>query len=357
MLAVPTTLLALAAVSQAHTVGWAKGMYCLGGNVAGVDDPNTNTAVNPLFNLSFEDFWFQHDRGCDKIPPAEGDILELPAGGNVTLELAHNRGQTTLSFNGQFAGEWPDGKPHPEDWSGDGIGENCIQDDGAMHVQNQTMAQGTALAISYNSNIEDVTLENLIVFSILEHTPWKRIAVYDIPAGLPPCPPGGCHCAWLWRPRGCGIPNEYMAGYKCNVTGATSTVPLGIAQPPVYCADDPSKCQAGPKQMIIYNQLEKNNVVVPNGASPGYNTEMGFSPGAQNDIVAPQTVTTLSTAPPTSTSVPTTPTSVPTTSTSSCTSATTAASCSARPLARHPHRRALGRSVESTAEKLEPYDV
>ena len=279
MLAIPTALLALAAVSQAHTVGWAKGMYCLGGNVPGVDNPNTNTAVLPLFNLTFEDFWFQHDRGCDLVPPADGDILELPAGGNVTLELAHNRGQTTLSFNSEYAGEWPDGQPHPENWNGTGLPEGCIQNDGAMHVQNHSMAAGTALAISYQSNIQDVTLENLVVFSILENTPWKRIAIYDIPADLPACPPGGCTCAWLWVPNGCGILNEYMAGYKCNVTGATSTVPVRTAQPPVYCADDPSKCQAGPKQMIIWNQLEMNNVFPPNGESPGYNTKNGWLPG------------------------------------------------------------------------------
>ena len=26
-------------------------------------------------------------------------------------------------------------------------------------------------------------------------TPWKRILVYDVPANMPPCPPGGCICA------------------------------------------------------------------------------------------------------------------------------------------------------------------
>jgi hypothetical protein len=279
MLTVSTALLALVATSQAHTVGWAKGMYCLGGNVAGQDDPNTNTAVNPLYNLSFQDFWFQHDRGCDQVPPADGDILELPAGGQVTLELAHNRAQTSLSYNGQNAGEWPDGKAHPEDWNGNGVGDGCIQDDGAMHTCNETTAAGTALAISYQSDLSKVTPENLVVFSVLENTPWKRIAVYDIPADLPACPADGCTCAWLWVPDGCGTANEYMAGYKCNVTGATSTVPVGTAKPPVYCADDSSKCQAGPKQMVIFNQAEANNVDPPSGASPGYNTKMGWAHG------------------------------------------------------------------------------
>jgi hypothetical protein len=288
MIAVPTALLALVAVSQAHTVGWAKGMYCLGGNVTGVDDQNTELAVNPLYQKSFKDFWFQHDRGCDLAPPAPGDILELPAGGQVTLELAHNRAQTTLSYNGQYAGEWPDGKSHPEDWNGNGVGDGCIQDDGAMHTYNQSSAAGTALAISYQSSLSQVTLENLVVFSVLENTPWKRLAVYDIPAALPACPPGGCTCAWLWLPGICGTPNEYMGGYKCNVTGATSTAPVGVAKPPVYCADDASKCQAGPKQMIIWNQLEANNVSPPAGATPGYNTKNGWAAGRRSHLIMNQ---------------------------------------------------------------------
>ncbi|RFU34718.1 hypothetical protein B7463_g1665, partial [Scytalidium lignicola] len=279
------TLLALAATSQAHIMGWSKGMYCKGGNDPTVDDPNTSLAVNPLWMLSKQDFWFQHDRGCDLAPPPEGEFLELPAGGQVQVEMSHNRGQTTLSSSGANAGEWPDGKPHPENWNGNNVpGEGCIQDDGGMHTSNQSTVAGSALAISYQSNLEDVTLDNLVVFTVLPNTPWKRIAIYDVPADLPPCPEGGCHCAFLWVPLGCGEPNMYMGGYKCNVTGSTSTRTVGVAQPPTFCGDDASQCQAGPKQMIVWNQLEANNVVVPDGQSPGYNLKTGFAPGAQNDI-------------------------------------------------------------------------
>ncbi|KAH8817193.1 hypothetical protein F5884DRAFT_244933 [Xylogone sp. PMI_703] len=280
MIAVPATILALAAVSQAHVMGWANGMYCKGGNNTAVDDQNTNLAVNPIYMQTFEDMWFQHDRGCDQAPPAEGEFLEIPAGGQVFVEMAHNRAQTTLSYNGQYAGEWPDGKSHPEDWNGNDVpGEGCIQDDGAMHTSNHSTAAGTALAISYNSDLKDVTIDNLVVFSVLANTPWKREAYYDVPADLPACPEGGCICAWLWVPKGCGQPNMYMAGYKCNVTGATATNPVGVAKPPVWCGDDSSKCQAGPKQMIVWNQLTGNNVFPPSGASPGYNMVDGFAPG------------------------------------------------------------------------------
>jgi hypothetical protein len=160
---------ALAAAAHAHVAAWAPGMYCKGGNVTGVDDANTDSAVNPLYQKTQSDWWFQHYQGCDAVPPPEGEFLELPAGGSFTVELAHNRGQTSLSFGGEFTSEWPDGQSHPEDWSGDPTdGEGCIQDDGAMHVQNQSMATGTAFAISYQSEIESVTMEDLVVFTVLE---------------------------------------------------------------------------------------------------------------------------------------------------------------------------------------------
>jgi hypothetical protein len=82
---------------------------------------------------------------------------------------------------------------------------------------------------------------------------------------------------------GCGEPNMYMQGHKCIVTGSNSTRQLAVARPAVYCEDDRSKCVNGAKQMIFYNQLDGNNVVNP-PKMPIYNTRMGFSEGAQNDI-------------------------------------------------------------------------
>jgi hypothetical protein len=164
----PVAFLALSAVAQAHTVAWVKGMYCLGGPDPSTDNANTNTAVAPLYNLPREEWWFQHGRGCDAAPPADGDILQLPAGGKFTVELAHNRAQTSLSYDGKYTSEWPDGKEHPEDWAGPGSPPDCIQDDGAMHTNNQSMAAGTAFAISYQSDLSAVTMENLAVFTVLE---------------------------------------------------------------------------------------------------------------------------------------------------------------------------------------------
>ena len=136
-----------------------------GGNNSAIDDQNTNLAVNPLAGFVFEDFWMQHERGCDKVPPPNGESLALPAGGEFTVELAHNRAQTTLSYNGAYVSDWPDGKQHDDDWHGINAGE-CLFDGGAFHTQSFQTAAGTAFAISYNSDISKVNLSNLVVFSV-----------------------------------------------------------------------------------------------------------------------------------------------------------------------------------------------
>jgi hypothetical protein len=159
-------LLALSAVANAHVGCFTAGMYCAFGNVTNFTDPNTNIVALPLWNLAYEQWWFQNISNCPNFPPPPGEFLEIPANGNFTVELAHNRGQTTLSFDGQYTSEWPDGKQHPEDWHGPGNPPGCISDDGAMHTNNETVASGTAFAISYNENLEDVTMTNLVVFTV-----------------------------------------------------------------------------------------------------------------------------------------------------------------------------------------------
>ena len=100
---ISTLILALASLASAHTGAFAPGMYCRGGPTD-VDDNNTNTVVNPLGDLTKSDWWFQHDRSCGAFPPPAGEFLELPAGKFVTVELSHNRGATTLSFEGKLIG-------------------------------------------------------------------------------------------------------------------------------------------------------------------------------------------------------------------------------------------------------------
>ncbi|KAF2873919.1 hypothetical protein BDV95DRAFT_489724 [Massariosphaeria phaeospora] len=278
--------LALATTISAHTAAWAPGMYCRDGAM-GETNANTNLVTNPLHDLEKEDWWFQHDRGCDIVPPPVDEFLEVPANGNFTVELAHNRAFTTLSYEGKQVSDWPDGKTHPEDWNGwatDGKPAVCLKDDGALHTYNESSAGGTAFAISYESQLSKVTMENLVVFTTLDHTPWKRLATYQVP-NLRLCPTGGCHCAWLWIPNGCGQANMYMQGFKCKVTQAQhSAAPLAKAQPPVFCEDDQSKCVKGAKQMLAWQQKTGNNIETEHGVTPNYNRKCGWAEGAQTDI-------------------------------------------------------------------------
>ncbi|KAJ7071801.1 hypothetical protein B0H15DRAFT_87627 [Mycena belliarum] len=274
----------IAPLARAHLAPFHPGMYGFGG-VTGSINYNTDDVVHPLYQLSKDQWWFHHYNNVDEFPPADGDFMELPAGGSFQVEIASNRGETSFSFKGKFATDWPDGKNYPDDYNV----ETCITSPN-MHTQNQSRAAGTAFAISYTSDIKKVTPDNLAVFTVRYHTPWKRITNYDVPADMPACPEGGCICAWGWVPNGCGQPNMYHLPYRCKVTGAKSTTPVGTPKPPVWCENNPGACTKGPKQMIYWNQADGNNIQVDgydaagDRKSPAYNAKCGFPDGAQNDI-------------------------------------------------------------------------
>ena len=158
--------LSLAGAANAHIAAWGPGMYCNFGKDPASTNQNNNDPIGPLYNLKKEDWWFQHERGCDKVPPKEGEFLELPAGGEFTVELANNRAFTSLSYSGTKTSQWPDGGDHPDDWHGDWDGAECLPGGGWMHAQNESMTAGTGWAISYHP-LEETTIDNLVVFSVL----------------------------------------------------------------------------------------------------------------------------------------------------------------------------------------------
>ena len=142
-----------------------------------------------MIGLTKKDWWFQHHSGCDQAPPPAGDYLELPAGKSFTVEIATNRAFTTFgsdkNFNGYYGGQ--------QDIQRNAAG--CVTSPN-LHTPNQTLAPGTVFAISYQNSIDRVTPENLVVFTVRYKTPWQRVTSYDVPKDLPPCPSGGCICAW-----------------------------------------------------------------------------------------------------------------------------------------------------------------
>jgi hypothetical protein len=267
-------------LSSAHVSAWALGMYCLGGPDPNHDDEDTRTAVAPLYHLKKQDWWFQHDRGCDKAPPKNGDILKLPAGGSFDVEFATSRGYTSLSHGGKYATDIASGKIIRTSYNNE-----CL---GPLHTKSEAEARGSAFAISYNSDIKDVTMENLVVFSVLYNSPFKRKGRFQVPSKMPACPPGGCICAWLWVPDACGTKNMYMTPFKCTVTNPHPTSRIAFpAKPPTICGGKrpQSSCVRGAKQMIAVAQLEGNNVKGSSESNiPQYNQVCGFKNGAQDDI-------------------------------------------------------------------------
>ncbi|PVF99774.1 hypothetical protein CPB86DRAFT_783414 [Serendipita vermifera] len=268
-------------------------MYCLNGTT-GRNGEDSNEAAYPVFRLPKSEWWMHHDTRCDEFPPNDGDFLLLPAGGKFTVEIAINRAFTSLSYGGRHVTEWGDGQHHPENYSVENNGgapvvDGCLATPN-FHTKNEAGAAGTVFAISYQSDIRKVTPENLVVFTVRHHTPWKLRATYDVPKMLPACPPGGCHCVWGWVPDHCGQYNMYIHPYKCKVIDTVGLDPVAPGQPPIWCEGDPTNCVKGSKQMIFSNQLDGNNVFVEGHQadglpkSPGYNRKMGFKDGAQNDI-------------------------------------------------------------------------
>jgi len=284
---------------SAHSVAWAKGMYCQNG-LSNEDDPQASEPANPLFNLTREE-WFWHGE-CRNFPPPASEYLEIPAGGSFTVEIAENRAFTTMSYDRKYLSEWGDGENHPDDYSILNLGPNahastqdCIESPN-IHAKSQRDAAGTVFAIAYESDLAKLTIADLVVFTVAPNTPFMRLASYEVPALMPACPPGGCLCAWGWVPDHCGQANVYMNGYRCRVTGARDDArPLAQPKPARWCQDNWGECVTGPKMMVIDFQAEGNTFnssavgLQRDGlyASPGYNEKMGFFPGPQNDIFEP----------------------------------------------------------------------
>lgn len=146
------------------------GLTFQGGNDSSIDDPNTNLVVNPLYQLPRTSWWMQADRGCDVVLPPDGEFLEIPAGGSFTTELANNRAFTTLSYGGSKTTQWGDGHNRDVPWvapaEGKCLGDNPDGLGGELHTSSIEATGGTAWAISYESDISKVHMENLVVFSV-----------------------------------------------------------------------------------------------------------------------------------------------------------------------------------------------
>lgn len=216
-------------------------------------------------------------------PPAAGQVMQLPAGGVFHGEVSCNRAFTT--FENYKVGEdimgcdvaGPDG------------------DGGALHSTDKygipasetKNVKGCGLGIAYKSDPTTIVPEDFVMISTNASCPWRRDVDFQIPSGLPACPPGGCHCLWGWiHNADAGTEQMYQLMYRCEVTGNTGTVPLPPAQVARKCPFDKNNCTVGAKAPHYWLQNERNNNFQHWTDPPFYNEDFGFQNGAQTDLWA-----------------------------------------------------------------------
>ncbi|KAL8287610.1 hypothetical protein RQP46_003468 [Phenoliferia psychrophenolica] len=130
------------------------------------------------------------------------------------------------------------------------------------------LLSGCALAIADVDDIEKVTVDNLVVFSVQPDCVRTKLTTFEIPKMMPACTGKKCVCAWFWLTN-TGRANFFMTGFDCNVT-MVNPAATSIAAP-----SDPVFCPGG------------NTTCVPTAGAkrpPGYHSSWSFNGGAQNDI-------------------------------------------------------------------------
>lgn len=171
----------------------------------------------------------------------------------------------------------------------------CPQQDGAgpYHCDpaGQTLIKdyvaGCALGVADVATLDEVTIDNVVIFSTQPECVWKRETTFDIPDKMPPCTNDVCICVWYWLAR-TGQANFYMTGFYCKFTQTTSTVRWDTPKTPVGCLEDESKCVSGAKTPIyVYNNPTNVDWGGNNDNRPRYAAAWSFAiEGAQTDLWA-----------------------------------------------------------------------
>ena len=160
---------------------WHTSMW--GFNVTQQTFPYDNRPVAPLQNYTFDQWWFH---GHLDYPPHPEDRFQLTAGQPATLEIACNKGATTF-FNSSEGGDIR---------QGDNVCPNSSPAE--YHTTGINDLKGCGLAIAYKSNVSDIEPEDFTIFSVNQTCVWTRFTDFQVPERMPPCPEGGCTCAWFW---------------------------------------------------------------------------------------------------------------------------------------------------------------
>jgi len=273
-----SSLLALIALStsvQAHQSIWHPAVF---GWNQHKDDPGS--MIGPLYDLPQSQWWF---RGHANEPTA--GVVDLPAGGRITLEIACHIAWTSYS-------------PDPKSTTVPGSYlDACPNNPGSYHTSDYdridpTQYSGCALGIADVDHVQDVSPENLTIFSTNQTCVSTKLTSFEVPDQMPPCKGKKCICAWFWLANK-GQANFYMTGFDCSVSGSPGSAArrIGKPVPPVFTGSSTSPIPGkpavvGPKQAIyVYNQGYQNTEWIGNLDRAGYHNKWSFPiDGAQTDI-------------------------------------------------------------------------
>jgi len=277
---IPLSLLAALPQVSGHAAMFHPSMF--GFNVTQQTFPYDNRPVAPIKNMVFQEWWFHNHLAH---PPNPGDIFELPAGKPATVEIACNKGATSFFASSEGGDIRDPNNPN----------NVCPKSPTKeYHTNGFNDLEGCSLGIAYKSNVTDVQPEDFTVFSVNQTCVWTRFTEFQVPARMPACPEGGCICAFFWiHAPDSGGEENYMNGFKCNVTGSTSTAPVAQSKVARRCGVDPKNkkphsapgnCTYGAKTPYYWFNLERNNMFEGTFSPPVYNDLYNFLDGAQNDI-------------------------------------------------------------------------
>jgi len=250
---------------------------------------NANGAVQPLQDLSFNDWWMHGPKSLNDPPPGN-TIYSLTAGGTVDFEIGGNKAFTSMGRGlWHHDGQSPRNPPSSNPWYAEWLGQN-------IHSPKRTDVAGCALGIVYKSDIHAVRPEDFVIMSVVKDCIARSLQAFDIPA-LPACPNGKCICAWFWIHNSIGGTDQmYMTPFQCNVANPSNRQ-IGKPVPPVRCDGQPpcylypnwgnktTVCRK-PLQPMYWANKEGNNMANPTNAqcAPIYSHEYGYPDGAQHQI-------------------------------------------------------------------------
>ncbi|BGP56190.1 hypothetical protein JCM8202v2_003802 [Rhodotorula sphaerocarpa] len=235
--------------------------------------------VDPLGpDWSPQDKWWFRGPKARSLPPQDGAVMELPAGGTITFEIACHYAWTSYGYATTEPGSELDACPGPN------AGPYHAGDPDSKIID-PNLISGCALAIADVDGIEKVTMDNLAIFSVQHECVRQKMTDFEVPAKMPPCTGSKCICGWFWLANN-GTANFYMTAFDCAVTGSPlDATPIAPPQDPVFCKEDPSSCTQGSKRPIYAYNSPSNVPWIGNYDRAGYHQSWSFGKdGAQDDI-------------------------------------------------------------------------